>query len=234
MPAIPAPMMATLVVSGIGTVRGSVGRDSWKPPCSKRSGTCSSSTSEPRASGSSRAKNSGSSAAIASAGRGVPSASITAVANCVTVSESVTPARSGGSGTCEILDPNLSMTERSPVSWANTATSTPGSASRRLARNSSESDSTVRAASGAEAVVIVVSIGVHRRLGHRIVYSVGDKPTAGRDALTLRHMQRVQYGGHSRPVDRCAAGAAATALWVSPMRVRADVAPACAQVYAPW
>ena len=70
MPAMPAPMIATFIVSGIGTVRGSVGCDSWKPPCSSSSGTNSSSTSEPSATGSNRANNSGSSAGTASgAGR---------------------------------------------------------------------------------------------------------------------------------------------------------------------
>ena len=64
--------MATRKVSGIGTVRGSVGCDGWKPPCSSSRSTCSSSTSEPSAIGSSRANKSGSSAGTALGGPGRP------------------------------------------------------------------------------------------------------------------------------------------------------------------
>jgi hypothetical protein len=60
--------------------------------------------------------------------RSPPSAAATAFTSASTVSGSVTPARSGGSGTWVILGPKLSTTEGSPVSWASTATSTPGSA----------------------------------------------------------------------------------------------------------
>ena len=108
-PARPAPTMATFMVSGIGTVRGSVGCESRNPPCSSSNGTNSSSTSEPSAMGNSRRKSSGSSAAGASVGRGTPSASATASTSASAVPESVTPARSGGSGTWEIFGPNRSI-----------------------------------------------------------------------------------------------------------------------------
>ena len=76
-------MIATFMVSGIGTVRGRVGCESRNPPCSSSSGTNSSSTSEPSAIGNSRRNSSGSSAAGASVGRGTPSAECDGVHQCL-------------------------------------------------------------------------------------------------------------------------------------------------------
>src|SRR3954470_14857935 len=88
-----------------------------------------------------------------------------------------------------MFDSNLSMTDRSPLSCASTATRTPGSALSRFARSSSMSVWRESAVSDGGAAVMPASIRAFPWFGQLIVYSVGGDPTKGNRAPTLQRMQ---------------------------------------------